>query len=77
MLEEWTALGLPEFEKELEATDELDDVRFERLLKTAIARLKVCHEPSGKDGPWSTFSANREEWVAGFEAPAVTDRAVH
>lgn len=77
MREEWTALSLPDFEKKLEATDEMDDLSFDRMLKTAIARLKVCRQPSGKDGPWSVFSSKREEWVAGFEAPAQIDRTVH
>lgn len=77
MREQWTGLGLPEFEQELEATDEMDDASFDKLLKTAIARLDVCREPSGKDGPWSVFSIKRDEWVAGFEAPADVDRTMH
>lgn len=55
---EWTDLGLPDFEKELDSTDELDDVSFERLLKTAIARLRYAmrHQERAARG---RFSARR------------------
>lgn len=71
MREEWARLGLRDFERELVAADEIDEASFDRLIKTALGRLKVCREPTGRDGPWSVFSPQREEWVSGSDSPQV------
>lgn len=77
MCGEWKALGLPNHEQELEATDELDDTTFDRLLQTAIALLEVCREPSGEIGPWAVFSTRQETWVAGHEESPALRRDLH
>lgn len=74
---EWKALGLPDYEQELEATDELDDTTFERLLQIAMAQLDVCREPSGETGPWAVFSTRQETWVAGHEESPALGRDLH
>jgi hypothetical protein len=50
MRAEWATLGLPEFDKELDVADELDALSISKQVQTALARLKVCREPSGKPG---------------------------
>lgn len=78
MREEWASIGLPEFEKELESTDEMDAATFDRWFQTATARLKVCRAPvMGHEGPWAVFSMLRDMWVTGNEIPAMTDRSLH
>lgn len=76
MREEWASIGLPHFEKELEATDELDASSFDRWLQTAIASLKVCRSPAAdNDGPWAVFSVQRGMWVA--DRAVLPDRSIH
>ncbi|KVN06290.1 hypothetical protein WT08_20295 [Burkholderia sp. MSMB1552] len=77
MRDEWKALGLGNYERELEAMDELDESGFDRLKQTAIARLGICREPSGRDGPWAVFSTRQDTWVAGYEAPPELARGLH
>ncbi|WP_141685068.1 hypothetical protein [Burkholderia stabilis] len=79
MRDEWKALGLRHYEGELEAADELDDGGFDRLYQTAVARLGVCREPSGRPGPWAVFSTQDDTWIAGYEdeAPPATAHGLH
>ena len=74
---EWAMLGLPEFDKELDIADELDALSISRQVQTALARLKVCREPSGKPGPWAVFSSRQEMWVTACETNAAVSRALH
>lgn len=74
---EWATLGLPEFDKELEVADELDALSISRQVQTAIARLKVCREPSGKPGLWAVFSTRQEMWVTACEGRTAVSRALH
>lgn len=74
---EWATLGLPEFDKELEVADELDALSISRQVQTAIARLKVGREPSGKPGLWAVFSTRQEMWVTACEGHATVSRALH
>ncbi len=71
MREEWASLGLHNYEKELEATDELSDTDFERLMQAAIARLDVCQEPLSSAGLWAVFSTHQEVWVSANEDPDI------
>jgi hypothetical protein len=78
MQEEWASIGLPEFEKELESTDEMDAATFDPWLQVAMASLKVCRAPVvGSEGPWAVFSMQRGMWMAGDEMPVMTDRSIH
>ncbi|MDN7877015.1 hypothetical protein [Burkholderia aenigmatica] len=79
MNDEWTSLGLPNYARELEAVDELDDIGFNRLYQTAAARLGVCHTPSGNDGLWAVFGAREETWISGYESetPRAPARGLH
>ena len=77
MKEEWTALGLPEFEKDLEVADEMDPVTFSRALNTAIALAKVCRNPHvGEDAFWGVYSVRGGQWVAGKDVEYM-DRTIH
>jgi hypothetical protein len=79
MRDEWQALGLKGYERELEAVDELDEAAFDRLFQTAVARLGVCRAPTDKAGPWAVFSTQDDTWIAGYadEASPVTASGLH
>ncbi|WP_147426658.1 hypothetical protein [Trinickia fusca] len=74
---EWARLGLPEFDRELEATDELDALSITEPVQTAIGRLNVCQEPSHKPGLWAVFSTRQQMWVSACEAHAAVSRPLH
>lgn len=76
--DEWATLGLPEFEHELEAVDEVDAASFSQLAKTAIGQLTVCEEPLGGGSRWSVFSSQQMQWVVkGDKPPVMVNRSLH
>ncbi|KAB0648490.1 hypothetical protein [Burkholderia diffusa] len=79
MRDEWQALGLQGYERELEAADELNETGFDRLLQTAVARLGVCRAPTDKVGPWAVFSTQSDTWISGYAdaAPPETAHWLH
>ncbi|MBB2928774.1 hypothetical protein [Paraburkholderia silvatlantica] len=70
---ELRSIGLPKYEEELEAIDELSDDEFEATLKLAISRVNVCREPTERDKSlWGVYSPSHEAWISGDEIPCTS-----
>ena len=68
--DEYKSIGLPKYEAELEAMDELSDEDFAATLKRAIERAGVCREPSERDEVlWGVYSPIHGAWISGEELP--------
>ena len=65
---EFRAIGFRDYEADFERVDEMDEAAFNAALKTAIARVNVCREPTdGRSALWGAFCATREIWISGTE----------
>lgn len=68
--DEFKSIGLPKYEEQLEAIDEMDDETFEATLKQAISRVNICREPTERDRVlWGAYSPLHEAWISGEEVP--------
>jgi hypothetical protein len=60
--DEFKSIGLPRYEQQLEALDEMDDVTFERV--------NICREPTEQEegeGIWGVYDPDAGVWVSGEE----------
>jgi hypothetical protein len=70
--DEFRSIGLPDYEKQLEVVDEMDDATLALTCKYAIERINVCRNPSEREeNLWGVYSPDAGMWVCGEETISV------